>query len=149
MNYEAMIQELAPCGLDCSRCQRYRGGEISRLAADLRKALGNVASIKDTMIKLNPAYEHVEGALKLLEVWSEADCPGCRNLKEPCLPTCAAQKCHKEKGVDFCGQCAEFPCERNRYHKSLEARWWVMGEKIRELGVETFYQESKKKPRYP
>jgi hypothetical protein len=36
------------------------------------------------------------------------ECPGCRPNKFCPLPACA-----KEKGVDYCFDCEEFPCNKN------------------------------------
>ena len=42
-------------------------------------------------------------------------CPGCREVKGECPAlgvTCATWRCATERGVDFCHQCRDFPCER-------------------------------------
>jgi len=38
------------------------------------------------------------------------------------LPFCAARNRFKEKGVDFCFRCEEYPCGRNQYPPNLEKR---------------------------
>ncbi|GEM_PF-5382661 len=34
-DYQAILKELAPCGLDCSRCASYNQGEIKKLITRL------------------------------------------------------------------------------------------------------------------
>lgn len=44
-------------------------------------------------------------------------CPGCRDVKGVCPVlgagvTCQTYRCAAEKGVEFCYECAEFPCNK-------------------------------------
>ena len=42
-------------------------------------------------------------------------CPGCREGKGKCPPIkdeCLTYNCAQSKNVDFCFECAEFPCEK-------------------------------------
>ena len=43
----------------------------------------------------------------------ELQCNGCRTEKRCfyCRSICTMAKCAAEKGVDFCGQCPEYPCK--------------------------------------
>ena len=87
MDYKQMT---APCGLDCFNCPLY-------MALD------------------NPGLrEKVAQNLGISE--EKANCRGCKNeggaieavgLLEPC----SVFKCTSEKGLDFCYQCDEFPCD--------------------------------------
>lgn len=85
MDYKQLT---SPCGIDCFNCNVYKDNITeqmkSYLAATLKKDINDVA------------------------------CKGCRS-QGGCaiypLP-CDTLKCTKEKGVDFCYECAEFPCEK-------------------------------------
>ena len=79
---------------------------------------------------------------------STADCTGCRQGSTTCLPTCTIRTCFKEKGVDFCGECTDFPCERSPFPGQFKQRWIEMNQRIREVGAEHHYEEQLKKSRY-
>ena len=80
----------APCGLDCFNCLVYRAGEN----AELRRKIAENRGIS----------------------FEQAVCKGCRqengkpdflNWTEPCN----VYRCITKKGVDFCYQCSDFPCD--------------------------------------
>ena len=50
--------------------------------------------------------------------------------------------------MDFCFQCDEFPCEKANFDEHLRRRWIAMNERMKEAGVETYYEETKDEPRY-
>ena len=87
MDYKQMT---APCGLDCFNCGIYLAGEDEVLRANMAKIFGV------------PPEKVV--------------CKGCRNengtiasvnMKE----SCRVYKCISKKGIDFCFECADFPCD--------------------------------------
>ncbi len=90
MDYRQMT---APCGLDCFNCQLYLAKEDRDLRTLIAKHLGI-------------SFE-------------QAVCDGCRKEKgemhlvrfmgmtEPCN----VYKCTEKKGIDFCCDCSDFPCD--------------------------------------
>lgn len=87
MDYRHMT---APCGLDCFNCPMY----LARKNEDLRAKLA---------ARMNLPLE-------------KAQCRGCRNeggtipflgMTEPCR----VFGCIQEKGLDFCFECPDFPCD--------------------------------------
>jgi hypothetical protein len=87
MDYRKMT---APCGLDCFNCPMFLAGEDG----NLRKGIAARLGISE----------------------EKAFCPGCRELggtigflgmKEPCN----VYKCISAKGLDFCSDCTDFPCD--------------------------------------
>jgi hypothetical protein len=81
----------APCGLDCFNCPVYAARNNPELRAKLAAALG--------------APE------------DQVRCDGCRDMKGfipfvGMTSTCAAYACAAEQGLDFCCDCADFPCDR-------------------------------------
>jgi len=83
-------QMTAPYGLDCFNCAVYLAGKDEALRANIAKRFG-----------VTP---------------EKVVCKGCRNengtialigMKEPCK----VYKCIAKKGVDFCFECPEFPCD--------------------------------------
>jgi hypothetical protein len=87
MDYKQMT---APCGLDCFNCPLY----LARENEKLREA---IARNRDIPVE-------------------KAVCNGCRNengtiafldMTEPCN----VYKCIGQKGIDFCCDCDDFPCD--------------------------------------
>lgn len=76
----------------------------------------------------------------------ELQCHGCRTEKRCfyCTSVCTMAKCAADKGVDFCGQCLEHPCDDLKTfqaampHRIELGRWQ---ERIKEAGYETWYEE--------
>ena len=91
------FQMTDPCGLDCFNCHFY-------LAQEDQDAM-------NTVVKISKDYNIP------LEVML---CKGCRN-HDGRIPLqkhvfgeahrCAAYECSKEKGLNFCGDCDQFPCD--------------------------------------
>jgi hypothetical protein len=87
MDYRNMT---APCGLDCFNCPLYLAGENERIREAIAKHMG---------IPLEQAV-----------------CRGCRDergtiaflgMTEPCN----VYKCIDKKGISFCCDCSDFPCD--------------------------------------
>ncbi|MEW6527329.1 MAG: DUF3795 domain-containing protein [Spirochaetota bacterium] len=80
----------APCGLDCFNCPMYLAGSDD----NLRKKVAQ---------SLNISFE-------------KAVCKGCRNEHGKIeflhmQKTCSVYACTQAKGIDFCYECADFPCD--------------------------------------
>jgi len=148
MERKELEERLAPCGLDCSRCVRKKGGESSLHAVALGKALEGFGAFAQRGASMNPIFAGYPQFEAMLGFLSGADCGGCRADNRCGMGGCAAKVCATDRGIAFCGECAEFPCDRNAYPPSLAARWRTMGERIAEVGRETWYAEQAEKPRY-
>ena len=46
--------------------------------------------------------------------YTEQNCPGCRESEWPDGDPCPPVACCQKREIDFCGQCADFPCEMMR-----------------------------------
>lgn len=148
MDYPAILEHLAPCGLDCSRCVYYVKSDVKTHAAELKQALTDYEKVVPAHAKaIAPVLSGYDTFKAILDHFAAGECITCRN-GAPCFEFCAARTCHKEKGVDFCFQCAEFPCDKNHYPGSLDRRWREFGARMKEVGVEQFYEESLFRPRY-
>lgn len=146
-DYGTILKELAPCGLDCARCYGYADGEIRKLAEALSDKLGNFAPVAERLSQVVPAFKDFVAFEAVLAVMTKASCTGCRTGGGH-FPPCTAKTCFREKEVDFCFQCDEFPCERNRFDEALIERWKRNNTLMREIGVEAYYHKQKGKPRY-
>ena len=147
MEYNNILQILAPCGLNCRKCQMYAEGDIKQHATELKRLLGSFDSYAERFSQFLPVYGNYPPFKELLVHFSRANCKGCR--QGDCkYPNCGVAKCSKSKGVDFCFQCQEFPCNKSNFDPNLHERWIRMNRRMRELGVEAYYEETKDRPRY-
>ena len=83
------LQMTSPCGIDCFNCPMY----AAQSDEDLRNMIADKMGISS----------------------ETAQCSGCRNQQGqmPFLgwsESCPQFVCAREKGVDFCYECGEFPC---------------------------------------
>lgn len=147
MEYSDIMRDLAPCGLNCRKCMGYSNGDIKKTCEVLQGLLGNFDGYAERFSDFLPVFENYPAFKKLLTHFTQADCQGCRN-GQCAFPNCRVAACHKEKGVDFCFQCDEFPCDKTGFDPDLERRWKEMGHRMKEIGVEAYYEEKKDVPRY-
>lgn len=76
----------------------------------------------------------------------ELRCKGCRSDKRCfyCESKCTMTRCAAAKGVDFCGDCAEYPCnDLKAFQAELPHRieLWKSQARIKEAGYEKWYAE--------
>ena len=76
----------------------------------------------------------------------ELHCDGCRSGERCfyCRERCKMSKCASDKGVDFCGECPEYPCEDLKVFQTEmphRIELWKSQERIREVGYEKWYAE--------
>jgi hypothetical protein len=147
VEYDTILKDLAPCGLSCRKCFANSQGDIASLSVQLVERLGSFDVYAERFSAFLPAFEDYPPFKTLLAYLSQGHCDGCR--QGTCLyPDCGVTTCYQEKGVDFCFQCNEFPCDRSNFDPHLERRWRQMNERMREIGVEAYYEETKDQPRY-
>jgi hypothetical protein len=76
----------------------------------------------------------------------EIECHGCRSDKRTfyCEKYCKMTRCASEKGIDFCGECSEFPCEElKEFQAQMPHRieLWQSQKRIKEAGYKIWYVE--------
>lgn len=147
---ETIKQRLAPCGLHCGKCFAFKEGDIARLSTDLVQVLGGFAAYAERFVTVldDPVFLKYPTFQEFLDYLSTGICGGCR--KENCriAKRCNVRKCSEEKNVDFCFQCQEFPCGNTDFDDNLNSRHIAINERMKEIGVEKYYNEIKDKPRY-
>ncbi|MCF8033804.1 MAG: DUF3795 domain-containing protein [Desulfarculaceae bacterium] len=147
MDYSEILRRLAPCGLSCAKCFAYKDGDIGRHAKELQRLLGNFGIYAERFSAFLPEMKDYPAFGRLLDYMAGGSCAGCR--KDQCLwPNCGVAACWQDKGVDFCFQCDEFPCAKTNFDPHLEKRWIAMNQRMAEVGVEQFFEETKDDPRY-
>lgn len=109
----------AVCGLFCPSCTFYIGSmeEPRRLEALAQRSGAPVAMF---------------------------ECHGCRSDKRNvfCEKYCKMTGCAAEKGIDFCGECSEYPCDDLRMFRSQmphRAELWESQEQIKRDGYEAWF----------
>ncbi|HQI80263.1 MAG TPA: DUF3795 domain-containing protein [Deltaproteobacteria bacterium] len=88
MDYRNMT---APCGLDCFNCPVYLAGADDRLREKIAAGLG----IPPEKVSCRGCRNH-DGAIPFL------------GMTEPC----SVYRCITTKGLSFCSECEDFPCDR-------------------------------------
>ena len=147
MNYKNILDVLAPCGLNCHKCFAYFKGDIKHHSLQLGELLGSFDRYAERFSQFLPVFRNYLSFKELLLYLTEGDCVSCRN--GTCkYPDCGVFKCYKEKKVDFCFQCNEFPCEKTNFDPDLHRRWLEMNNEMKKMGIEAYFKKSKKLPRY-
>ena len=77
------------------------------------------------------------------EAW---ECYGCRSEKRSyfCKNKCKMVNCAQEKGIDFCVECEEYPCDDLREFKEQRPHrieLWENQARIKEVGYAKWYEE--------
>ena len=72
-------------------------------------------------------------------------CNGCRSDKRMfhCEEGCTFVACATEKGVEFCGECSEYPCEELKAFQAARPHrmdLWQDQQRIREIGCEQWFR---------
>ena len=94
MNYQQMT---APCGLDCFNCHFFLANENEEAMNKVKK-ISEEYNIPIEVMFCKGCRDH-NGRIPLQKfIFGEAH-------------RCAAYECSQKKGVEFCCQCDEFPCD--------------------------------------
>lgn len=150
MNRDDILKKVAPCSLMCHTCSACADGVIRRSSETLLRYLDG---IKDFYRKHIPdavdSYSNFEGVLAM---YSGGPCPGCRaGEHNGCsIAGCFLPECTKEHGVDFCGECREFPCQKTKdlFEEDVYGQWLQGGREIRDNGIEAFWESHSEDPHY-
>ena len=81
-----ITEDIAPCGIACVHCELNENSGLTQIWERVAKAYGKTVD--------------------------EIKCKGCR-IQDGCVlhEDCKTLACVKAKGVDFCSDCGNFPCE--------------------------------------
>jgi len=120
---EARRNEIGYCGNYCRTCHWYT--DVLRTPAK-------------QLLNLVKAHFEVEGwidskeTIKGLEILSKSACAfNCKGGSG--WSGCPVRKCCIEKGIEFCFECSEFPCETNWSEKSVHSNVFNKAKKERLL----------------
>ncbi len=116
-------------------------------AGELLRLLGAFDRYAERFSFFLRVFENYPAFKELLMHFSQAECGGCRN-GEHRYQNCGVAYCTERKGVDFCAQCNEFPCSNTNFDPNLKEKWLKMNGRMKEIGVEAYFEETKNQPRY-
>jgi hypothetical protein len=150
LKIEFIKTRLSPCGLHCGKCFAFSEGKICRLSNDLKDNLGDFDVFAARFVDLlnEPLFLKYPEFKEMLNYFASGVCKGCRKEKCVLFKNCNVRECSENKQVDFCFQCPEFPCNDTGFDENLQNRWKLANTKMKEYGVEAYYNEIKDKPRY-
>jgi hypothetical protein len=150
VDYNQIKRRLGPCGLHCGKCFAFVAGDISRSSKKLKESLGNFDIYAERFVELidEPVFKKYPDFKEMLSYFESVECGGCRKEKCKIFKGCKVRDCYEEKGVDFCYQCPDFPCNKTGFDEHLHKRSVDINRRIKEIGVEEYYDEIKDKPRY-
>ena len=150
MDYDFIKSRLSPCGLHCGKCFAFTDGDINHYSKQLKESLGNFdvyANRFEDMLD-EPVFRKYSAFKEMLTYFTSVECKGCRQEKCKLFKSCKVRDCHEQKKVDFCFQCADFPCNDTGFDEHLQKRSVNLNLRMKEIGVEKYYEEIKDKPRY-
>ena len=150
MNYEQILSRLAPCGLHCGKCFAFSEGDIGKQSYQLKESLGEFKVYAERFIDLidEPVFKKYTDFNELLTYLSKGNCSGCRKEKCKIFKDCKVRGCSEKKGVDFCFQCSDFPCNTTGFDEHLYKRSVDINLRIKDIGIEKYFNEIKDTPRY-
>lgn len=150
MEIEQIKASLAPCGLSCEKCFAHVDGDIRKYSLKLKEKLGNFESYAKRYGTLlgDPIFRKYSNFKEMLDYFASENCKGCRNEQCKIFKDCGVRGCHQEKGIDFCYQCDDFPCDKTHFDENLYKAWVRINEIIQNEGIEKYYEKTQIRPRY-
>jgi hypothetical protein len=126
------------CGLYCALCAQR--GRIPSQAQALRESM--VKEGYEFWGKEIPEFNEFWGFLTNLSQ-PDTSCPGCRQGGGP--PFCTIRKCAREKGLEICVECDEYPCRR--IHAIAEGYPTLLseGKRIQKIGIDAWIKEQEER----
>jgi len=123
------------CGLYCKLCAQ--AGRIPRQAAELA----------DSLVKEGWEYwgdKELLSRLRELTGAAGPDFTGCRGGK--CgYPGCHIRKCARERGVEVCSSCEDYPCDHVKALGKVYPTLIADGTRQREIGLAKWIEEQEER----
>ena len=150
MDKAELLARIAPCSLLCHTCSAYADGVMAELSRELLHYTQGVAEFEGRYNEHRA--RQVQAVRDDLAHCANAPCGGCRDKRNCCcsIANCDLRDCTRAHGVDFCGHCAEFPCEKPRtfFEPIVYEQWLRGGEEIRERGIAAYWEAHRAMPHY-
>ncbi|MCD6161367.1 MAG: DUF3795 domain-containing protein [candidate division Zixibacteria bacterium] len=127
------------CGLYCGLCSSR--GRIPKQAKALYETLKN-EGFEYWGEFIDPKAKEFMSVLEKLNN-SDNICPGCRQGGGP--PFCGIRKCAKEKNIEVCAFCDEFPCKKIDGLAKGYVNLIADGKRLKEIGLDDWIDEQKER----
>jgi hypothetical protein len=139
MSLQNLLRLVGYCGLYCGLCAHRN--RIPKEARQLQKSLHEEGF--DDWYKYIPEMKDVFPPFwQFLQNLAELDCT-CRTGGGP--PDCKIRNCTKEKQIDYCPQCKEYPCslvtKLAEYYPTLIQD----GKRLQKIGLEAWVKEQEER----
>jgi hypothetical protein len=150
MGNEELLKKFGPCGLNCEKCFANSNGLIKYHSMELKKNFGGFESQAKRFQTLleEPTFGNFPIFMRVLDYFSNIECKGCREEACKLFTDCKVKECSRNHKVEFCYQCDRFPCDESGFDENLKKRWITINERIKKIGLESYYEETKNLPRY-
>lgn len=147
MEKNDLLRLIAPCGLLCYTCDAMKDGVINQAAKRLLHALASYDSFLESSPGARPISKKYSSFKEVLEYLANVKCNGCR--EDRCLKTdCIVPECTHNRNILFCYECEDFPCDKTGFPDALKEKWIRKNKRIKEVGIEQFFEEEKEIPHY-
>lgn len=150
MKKNEILEKVAPCSLMCHTCSGYQHGVICESAKTLLNYLDGIKEFYDK--HLPDAVESYNSFEKVLRIYSDASCLGCRSKEHnKCsIEGCFLLECVEKHNVDFCGECDEFPCKKTMelFEEEVYMQWLEGNQQIHDHGIDYFWENNFENPHY-
>lgn len=137
--------DIAPCGFCCYTCMAKRNGAVETRARELQIYFEGYHNFMKENLPFGKKHyaNDIKAFETRLEKFAESKCGGCRSGAEEgcCIPNCFILECTKEKGVDFCGECELFPCDRSKsfFKGKTLSQFLLNNENIKKHGIGKYH----------
>lgn len=157
MDHKELLHYIAPCSLFCYTCPALKGGAIAKCAAKLNHYFEGcyVFNDKNTPKEHNAWLKDQKTFEDTLRHYANGSCPGCREnpVDTGCVPDCVVPACVKAKGIDFCSECPDFPCQRAKdffrsVNDTIGPDWEEGSRRLQQIGAQAYFEERKDVPHY-
>lgn len=146
--------DIAPCGFCCYTCMAKNNGAVEKRAKEIMVYFeGYYNFMKENLPFGKKRYaKEIKDFEERLGKFTERKCPGCRSgaLRGCCIPDCFILKCVKERGIDFCGECDDFPCEKSKsfFKGKTLTQFLNNNENIKKDGIEKYHSDAISRSHY-
>lgn len=140
---DTILNAIAPCAFCCYTCNAMKGGIIEESSKTLNNYLEGYYEFGKANRMPRKYIKKIKEFSEQLEKMSARPCGGCRNgaNEKCCIPNCFILECAAKHGVDFCGECSEFPCESAEtfFKDATLTQWKNNNERIKKYGAEDYF----------
>lgn len=150
---QELLNYVAPCSLLCYTCPAYKDGAISKCASTLCNYFEGYYDFNDANIpdEYRSWLTEFKSFYDKLEKYKKRPCVACRNnppSSSGCIEGCVIRSCTKERGVNFCSECSDFPCEKAnnffaKINQTILTDWRNGNQRIKEVGIKQYFEEKK------